>query len=165
MTLRTSCASNDKRETRDRKRIHLKPGMRVAVANAPAGFSLGKPQGVTIEKALKRDLDPTMIVWWATEVECASAIARVERDAAPDDEAATQAFDRLKHLAHAWHEVDPSDPIPKPPFGSTGCIHFAPPTLFSSPPPFSPQNLDHRHLRSSHSTTVWLSLHERRDSF
>ena len=23
----------------------------------------------------------------------------------------TQAFDRLKHLAHAWHEVDPSDPI------------------------------------------------------
>jgi uncharacterized protein with PIN domain len=24
--------------------------------------------------------DPTMIVWWATEVECAGAIARLERD-------------------------------------------------------------------------------------
>jgi uncharacterized protein len=50
------------------------------------------------------------IVWWATEGECASAIARLERDAL-DDAAATQAFDRLKRLAHAWHEVDPSDPV------------------------------------------------------
>ena len=55
--------------------------------------------------------DPTMIVWWATEVECASAIARLERDAALDDTSVTQAFDRLKQLAHAWHDVDPSDPI------------------------------------------------------
>ena len=27
------------------KKLHLKPGMRVAVANAPAGFSLGKAPG------------------------------------------------------------------------------------------------------------------------
>ena len=52
-----------------------------------------------------------MIVWWATEVECASAIARLERDAALDEPAATRAFDRLKQLAHAWHEIDPSDDI------------------------------------------------------
>lgn len=55
--------------------------------------------------------DPTMLVWWATEVECASAIARLERDGALDDAAMTQAFDRLKLLAHSWHEVDPSDPV------------------------------------------------------
>ena len=55
--------------------------------------------------------DPTMLVWWTTEVECASAIARLEREGALDQTAAMQAFDRLKHLAHAWHEVDPSDPI------------------------------------------------------
>jgi predicted nucleic acid-binding protein len=55
--------------------------------------------------------DPTMIAWWATEVECASAIARLERDAALDGAAVTQAFDRLKHLARSWHEVDPSDTI------------------------------------------------------
>ena len=35
--------------------------MRVAVANAPAGFSLGKPAGVTIEKSLKRDLDLVLL--------------------------------------------------------------------------------------------------------
>jgi predicted nucleic acid-binding protein len=55
--------------------------------------------------------DPTMLVWWATEVECASAIARLERDAALDDASVTQAFHRLRQLAQAWHEVDPSDPI------------------------------------------------------
>ena len=55
--------------------------------------------------------DPTIIVWWATEAECASAIARLERDDALDDAAATQAFHRLRQLAQMWHEVDASDPI------------------------------------------------------
>ena len=55
--------------------------------------------------------DSAMLVWSATEVECASAIARLERDGAVDQRGITQAFDRLKQLAHAWHEVDPSDSI------------------------------------------------------
>jgi predicted nucleic acid-binding protein len=55
--------------------------------------------------------DPTMVVWWATEVECASAIARLERDDALDEAAATQAYHRLRQLADTWHEVDPSDPV------------------------------------------------------
>jgi hypothetical protein len=50
-------------------------------------------------------------VWWATAVECASAIARLERDGALDEPAVTQAFDRLKQLASGWHEVDPSDAV------------------------------------------------------
>jgi predicted nucleic acid-binding protein len=52
-----------------------------------------------------------MLVWWATEVECASAIARLERDGALDQAAAIEAFDRLQRLADGWHEVDPSDGI------------------------------------------------------
>lgn len=55
--------------------------------------------------------DPAMLVWWTTEVECASAIARLERDGALDNPAVAQAFDRLKHLASGWHEVDPNDAI------------------------------------------------------
>jgi len=55
--------------------------------------------------------DPAMLVWWATEAECASAIARLERDGALDESAAGQAFDRLKSLARSWHEVDPSDSL------------------------------------------------------
>jgi predicted nucleic acid-binding protein len=55
--------------------------------------------------------DPAMLVWWATEVECVSPIARLERDGALDESAMTQALDRLKQLGAGWHEVDPSDAI------------------------------------------------------
>lgn len=55
--------------------------------------------------------DPALLVWWATEVECASAIARLERDGALDEPAVTEAFARLKQLAGGWHEVDPSDAV------------------------------------------------------
>src|SRR6266446_5765512 len=55
--------------------------------------------------------DPAVLVWWATEVECASAIARLERDGALDEPAVTEAFERLKQLAGAWHQVDPSDAV------------------------------------------------------
>ena len=55
--------------------------------------------------------DGTMLVWWAAEVECASAIARLERDNALEPPAVNEAFVRLKRLADGWHEVDPSDVI------------------------------------------------------
>ncbi|OFW26745.1 MAG: hypothetical protein A3H97_00665 [Acidobacteria bacterium RIFCSPLOWO2_02_FULL_65_29] len=61
-------------------------------------------------QALAAD-DPAMLVWWGTEVECASAIARLEREDLLDETAATQAFQRLKQLAAGWHEVDPSDTV------------------------------------------------------
>ena len=55
--------------------------------------------------------DPEMLVWWATEIECASAVARLERDGALGEQAAPDAIDRLRHLALSWHEVDPSDAV------------------------------------------------------
>jgi uncharacterized protein len=55
--------------------------------------------------------DAGMLVWWATEVECASAIARLERAGALDEAAVREAFQRLTQLATGWHEVDPSDSI------------------------------------------------------
>jgi len=42
------------------KKLLLKPGMRVAVVNAPDGVRLTAP-GVTVEKSLKRDLDLVML--------------------------------------------------------------------------------------------------------
>ena len=64
-------------------------------------------------KALQRHAgtDPAMLVWWASEVECASAIARLERDGALDAAAVNEAFDRLKRLGEGWHEVEPSDAV------------------------------------------------------
>lgn len=55
--------------------------------------------------------DAGMLVWWATAVECASAIARLEREGALDEAAAREAFHRLTQLATGWHEVDPSDSL------------------------------------------------------
>jgi len=55
--------------------------------------------------------DPVMLVWWASEVECASALARLEREGGLGEPAARQAFERLRHLAGGWHEVDPSDSV------------------------------------------------------
>jgi predicted nucleic acid-binding protein len=53
--------------------------------------------------------NPSMFVWWGTEIECASALARLERDGALDDTSATEAFARLRELADSWHEVEPTD--------------------------------------------------------
>jgi predicted nucleic acid-binding protein len=55
--------------------------------------------------------DSVMLVWWATEVECASAVARVERDGGLEPAAARTAFDRLNALASAWHEVEPHEAV------------------------------------------------------
>jgi len=38
--------------------------------------------------------DPDMLVWWGSEVECVSALARLERDAMLDSQAAVLAFNR-----------------------------------------------------------------------
>ena len=55
--------------------------------------------------------DPAMLVWWGSEVECVSALARLERDGVLDPQAITLAIERLERLAAGWHEVDPSDAI------------------------------------------------------
>ena len=52
--------------------------------------------------------DPDMLAWWGSTVECASALARLERDAALDAKAAELAFRRLAQIADAWHEIEPS---------------------------------------------------------
>jgi predicted nucleic acid-binding protein len=68
-----------------------------------------------LEEAATRPLqalaarDPDMLVWWASDVECASALARLERAGALHAKAAALAFERLKLLAGSWHEVEPTD--------------------------------------------------------
>jgi uncharacterized protein len=55
--------------------------------------------------------DSAVVVWWATPVECASAIARLERDQALSAADAAVAFARLDALAASWLHVEPSDEI------------------------------------------------------
>ena len=53
--------------------------------------------------------DPDMLVWWGSEVECVSALARLGRAAELDAKAVSIASERLKQLANGWHEVEPSE--------------------------------------------------------
>lgn len=52
--------------------------------------------------------DGGLIVWWGTSVECASAIARRERDGDLATAAANAALARLRALEPSWVEVSPS---------------------------------------------------------
>jgi uncharacterized protein len=60
-----------------------------------------------VQALARRDSD--MLAWWGSQVECASALARLERGALLDGKAAALAFDRLKQLADGWHEIEPSE--------------------------------------------------------
>ena len=55
--------------------------------------------------------DPAMLVWWGSEIECASALARLEREAAIDASAIVAAFSRLGQFKAAWYEINPSDAV------------------------------------------------------
>lgn len=55
--------------------------------------------------------DPEVAVWWATPVECASAVARLEREAALTPAQAADAFHRLDLLARSWFEIEPHDEL------------------------------------------------------
>ncbi len=53
--------------------------------------------------------DPELIVWWLTEVECASAVTRRERSGDLSDP--DGALDQVKRLAGGWRVVDPVEPL------------------------------------------------------
>jgi uncharacterized protein len=55
--------------------------------------------------------DPDVIAWWATPVECVSALARLERDGALTANDVRGSLARLDALAAAWHEIHPVAPI------------------------------------------------------
>lgn len=57
--------------------------------------------------------DAARVVWWGSEVECVSAIARMERLNALGAEAVLVALERLERLVSAWREVPPSPTLRK----------------------------------------------------
>jgi len=55
--------------------------------------------------------DPQMLVWWATVVECVSALARRERDGGLPGRALPDALERLAALELAWLEIQALDRV------------------------------------------------------
>ena len=55
--------------------------------------------------------DPIMVAWWATEIECTSAIARRQRVGQLPEDIAAEGFVRLHALRAGWHEVEPGEEL------------------------------------------------------
>ncbi len=54
---------------------------------------------------------PNMVVWWATRVECASALCRMEREHEFTAQQAQQPFTTLESYRRKWDEIAPSDEV------------------------------------------------------
>ena len=54
--------------------------------------------------------DPDMLVWWGSEVECVSALARLEGRCARRAPHGAPS-DRLEQLADGWHEIEPGEVV------------------------------------------------------
>lgn len=83
--------------------------MRFWDASAIVPLLLDEPGREGLLQLLERD--PAMVVWWATPVECASAIARREREGALAFADAGAALGTLATLAASWSEVVASEPV------------------------------------------------------
>ncbi|MBI2900835.1 MAG: type II toxin-antitoxin system VapC family toxin [Planctomycetes bacterium] len=51
--------------------------------------------------------DPEIVAWWGTEVECVSALSRVEREDPRSAPAVREALTRLDRMRDTWYEVQP----------------------------------------------------------
>jgi predicted nucleic acid-binding protein len=52
------------------------------------------------------EIDAVMVVWWGTEIECTSAVARRHRAGGLPEPIVTEALGRLSVLSAGWHEVE-----------------------------------------------------------
>ena len=91
--------------------------------------------------------DPVMCVWWATEVECVSALARLEREGALTDTATTGALERLDLLAEAGTRSSRSRLCEVPLAVSSASTPCARLTRFSWPARWSPPRASPTSLR------------------
>ncbi len=76
-------------------------------ASALVPLLVAEPTTRALQTLAVRDSD--MLVWWGSQVECVSALARLERDTALDGKQTRAAYDRLEELAQGWHEIGPSE--------------------------------------------------------
>ena len=79
--------------------------MRFWDASAVVALLLDEPASIQARQWFQED--PQLLVWWATEVECISAISRREREGALDLQTSSLALDRLAGLSRQWTEVQP----------------------------------------------------------
>lgn len=83
--------------------------MRFWDASAIVPLIVAQGRTEAVRKAL--DDDRVLIVWWATRIECASSLARLEREDPARRSGLMESSRRLSALATGWREVEPSDVV------------------------------------------------------
>lgn len=83
--------------------------MRFWDASAIVPLLLEEPRSGSVETEYRRD--PEIVVWWGTDIECVSALARREREGVMERELMAAAVARLDLLGAAWQEVQPSQSL------------------------------------------------------
>lgn len=78
-------------------------------ASAIIPLIVDEPSTDLLAKVVRQDAG--MVVWWATSVECASALARLEREGTVPAPEIDGARDLLRTLASSWTEVLPTDGV------------------------------------------------------
>ena len=68
-----------------------------------------EPETKALASILRSDGD--VLTWWGTRLECAGALARLERDRRITTTGAAQARARLELLTDQWIEVAPTGPV------------------------------------------------------
>lgn len=83
--------------------------MRFWDASAVVPLLVEEPTSAGLRMRLAEDREA--LVWWGTPVECASALARREREGALTRAEVIRAGQRLRRLAGSWLEVLPTDAV------------------------------------------------------
>lgn len=78
-------------------------------ASAIIPLCLEEPWSSHLKRVVQQDA--TMVVWWATPIECCSALARLRRDGILRPAGEEQAHDILYRLSMAWVEIQPGQEV------------------------------------------------------
>ena len=81
--------------------------MRFWDTSAIVPVCVGEPASAKVRRLVEED--PSIVVWWATRVECLSALARRRREGRLAALAEAQARQVLLALAGVWSEIVPSE--------------------------------------------------------
>jgi predicted nucleic acid-binding protein len=77
--------------------------------SALAALLVDEPRSKALKALLSEDLE--IAVWWASRVECVSAIRRREREGALDKPSVERALDLLAQVGKSWFEILPGDAV------------------------------------------------------
>ena len=83
--------------------------MRFWDSSALVPLLLRQPQTALARQLLERDAE--MVVWWGSAIECASAMARLQREGQLAARAEADARGLLDTLRESWFEIQPGDVV------------------------------------------------------